>query len=131
MSVQPIPPFEDLSNKHDVYMLETVDRPIDSVEKKLDALRHGESVQLKSEFDGLSRWQAIKTFKVAAFICAICAFSAATDGGSLVQRVADLVGYQSQLNGSIVSNKGFIKQMTHGGTALDATWVSSFGGVSR
>jgi hypothetical protein len=42
-----------------------------------------------------------------------------------------LTGYQNQLAGSIIANKGFITTLSNGGTALNAEWVSTFGGLTR
>lgn len=39
-------------------------------------------------------------------------------------------GFQGHFNGSIVANKGFIRQFSGGGTKLDAGWVGIWGGTA-
>jgi hypothetical protein len=53
------------------------ERPIEDLkqDRLLDA-------QLKSSFDDLTIFQALKTFKKAALICAIAGIAASTDGTS-------------------------------------------------
>lgn len=76
-------------------------------------------VLMKSELDNMSWWQTLVTFKRVVLICGMAGFTAATDG------------YQNQLNGSIVANTGFIKQFSNGGTKLNPSHVSAFGGCAR
>ncbi|KAL8292368.1 hypothetical protein RQP46_001834 [Phenoliferia psychrophenolica] len=76
----------------------------------------------KSVLDGLSVRQSIGVFKKTSLFCAIAAFSAMCDG------------YQVNLNGSIIVNKGFIRQFgtitsATGVISLDPTYVSVWGGM--
>lgn len=77
------------------------------------------AVQLKSELDDMTWWKTLVTFKRVVLVAGIAGFTAATDG------------YQNQMNGSIVSNKGFIRQFSGGGTKLDPSHVSAFVGCAR
>lgn len=91
----------------------------DEKEKALH-LEQGENdadnrIVTQSDFDTLSTWQAIKRFKLACFYCAVAAFSAATDG------------YQININGNILANRGFVEQFattqnSTGARILDASW---------
>lgn len=63
----------------------TGDRDLDlDVKEKVEHLdnvpQEEDHVALKSEFDNLTAWQALKTFKVVSLYCVAAAFSAATDG---------------------------------------------------
>ena len=105
-----------------------VAEPDDVVQKQIKAVDQGLDVQLKSEFDQLSILQAMWTFRRTAALCAIAAFCASTDGEwRLLQ--ANVSGYQNQLVGSIVANKGFIYQFASDHTTINPSWVSAFGGV--
>jgi len=58
-------------------------------------------------------------YRKIALVCWLAAFSASLDG------------YQGHFNGSIVSNKGFIRQFSPPGTTiLNAKWVSAWGGIA-
>lgn len=52
------------------------------VRKQIDELNAGHSVQMKSQFDRLSMFKAISTFRKTALICLVAGFCASTDGGS-------------------------------------------------
>jgi hypothetical protein len=56
------------------------------VRKQIDELNAGHSVQMKSQFDRLSMFKAISTFRKTALICLVAGFCASTDGGSLFVR---------------------------------------------
>ncbi|KAM0754628.1 general substrate transporter [Meredithblackwellia eburnea MCA 4105] len=81
-----------------------------------------EIVVPKSKLDSLTIPQALKVYRKASLICALAAFSAMCDG------------YQVNLNGSIIVNKGFIKQFgtvksSAGVLSLNAQYVSVWGGM--
>jgi hypothetical protein len=75
-------------------------------------------VPMKSELDDLSWWRTLVTFKRVVLVAGLAGFTAATDG------------LQNQMNGSIVANKGFIRQFAADGQKLNPTHVSSFGGCA-
>ncbi|CZS96291.1 probable maltose permease (MalP) [Rhynchosporium graminicola] len=81
--------------------------------------RHdGNHHQMRSEIDDLSGWQSVKKQKLITIVAMAAAFSASLDG------------YQITLNGGIVSNKGFIKQMASPGTKIiDGKYISAWGGI--
>ncbi|TVY24802.1 General alpha-glucoside permease [Lachnellula hyalina] len=73
---------------------------------------------MRSKADELSVWQSVRVYKRVGVIAMLAAFSASLDG------------YQINLNGGIVSNKGFIKQMASPGTVIIAgKYVSAWGGI--
>lgn len=78
----------------------------------------GGHTQLKSSLDNLSILEALKAYKKISAIAFLAAVSAALDG------------YQLNLSGGIVSNKGFIKLMAKpGAKAIDGPYVSAWGGI--
>ncbi|KAF5007945.1 hypothetical protein FDECE_5757 [Fusarium decemcellulare] len=81
------------------------------------ALADGDAVQMRSELDDLPILKAVGIYWRIASICMMAAFSAA------------LEGYQLALTNSIVSNKGFIRQMSNGGSKLNPTHVAVWGGM--
>ncbi|KAF9876670.1 hypothetical protein CkaCkLH20_06078 [Colletotrichum karsti] len=81
------------------------------------ALAEGAAVQMRSKLDDLPILKAVGVYWRISLICMMAAFSAA------------LEGYQLALTNSIVSNKGFIRQMSDGGTKLDPTHVAVWGGM--
>jgi hypothetical protein len=96
-----------------------------------------EHVALKSQFDDLTAWQALKTFKVVSLYCCAAAFSAATDGYQAsrpclkflasILSTAHPIWLQININGNILANKGFIRQFgtttdSTGAQILDAAW---------
>ncbi|KAL6705693.1 hypothetical protein ACN47E_006482 [Coniothyrium glycines] len=73
---------------------------------------------MRTEADGLSVWQSLLKNKKLGLIAMSAAFSASLDG------------YQINLNGGIVSNKGFIRQMaTPGTTVIKGNYISAWGGI--
>ncbi|KAM0495780.1 hypothetical protein ACHAQF_005277 [Verticillium nonalfalfae] len=73
---------------------------------------------MRAKSDDLSVWATMRLYKVAGIIAMAGAFSASLDG------------YQINLNGGIVSNKGFIKQMAGGGKKIIAgRYISAWGGI--
>ncbi|KAH8896271.1 general substrate transporter [Thozetella sp. PMI_491] len=81
------------------------------------ALAAGEAVQMRSELDNLPIHKAFGVFRRVAALCMLAAFASA------------LEGYQYTLTASIVANKGFIRQMSDGGTKLAAEHVAVWGGM--
>ncbi|WVQ85760.1 hypothetical protein IAT38_007927 [Cryptococcus sp. DSM 104549] len=81
-------------------------------------LSKGQPVQMRSSAADLSVWESAKAYKFIGLVAMSAAFSASLDG------------YQINLNGGIVSNKGFIQQMAAPGTvAIDGKYVSAWGGI--
>ncbi|KAJ5297538.1 hypothetical protein PENANT_c005G03852 [Penicillium antarcticum] len=73
---------------------------------------------MRSREDDLGIWQCVLRFKTVSLIAMTAAFSASLDG------------YQINLNGGIVSNKGFIRQMASPGTSIIAgKYISAWGGI--
>ncbi|KAJ5116850.1 general substrate transporter [Penicillium angulare] len=81
------------------------------------ALVLGSAVQMRSTLDDLPMLKAIRMYWRIALICMLAAFSAALDG------------YQVSIASSIVSNKGFIRIMSGGGTEINPTHVAVWGGM--
>ncbi|KAG2412159.1 hypothetical protein HFD88_009715 [Aspergillus terreus] len=78
----------------------------------------GTAPLMRSGLDDLSVWQSVRRYKKVAIIAMFAAFSASLDG------------YQINLNGGIVANKGFIRQFTTPGTTIIAgKYVSAWGGI--
>ncbi|WRT67474.1 uncharacterized protein IL334_004446 [Kwoniella shivajii] len=81
----------------------------------------GGQVQMRSQFDDMGIWASVKQNKRIAFVAMAAAFAASLEG---YQRV------EVNLNGGIVSNKGFIAIMPHDAKgAILGTYVSSWGGI--
>ncbi|KPM35801.1 hypothetical protein AK830_g10785 [Neonectria ditissima] len=73
---------------------------------------------MRSREDDLGVWTTVWRYKMAGVIAMSAAFSAALDG------------YQINLNGGIVSNKGFIQQMaSEGTTIIQGKYISAWGGI--
>ncbi|KAM5354076.1 hypothetical protein ACJ41O_000726 [Fusarium nematophilum] len=73
---------------------------------------------MRSKFDDLSVWQSMRRYKHVGLIAMTAAFCASLDG------------YQINLNGGIVSNKGFIRQFSSAGTTIIAgKYISAWGGI--
>lgn len=74
--------------------------------------------QMKLSLDELPVWQAVRAYKKMCTLCFIAAASAALDG------------YQINLSGGIVANKGFILQMSgNGANVIPGQYVSAWGGI--
>jgi hypothetical protein len=115
-------------------------------EQDLKATEFSEN-QLKSELDTLPLMKAIWAFRRVFLLCTIAGFTASTDGECLDCPVAiclsckliRIAGFQNQISGSILANKGFIRHISNGqyinpktgAWALDPTWVSVFNGIFR
>lgn len=73
---------------------------------------------MRTRSDELGVWQALRSNKTLGLIAMSAAFSASLDG------------YQINLNGGIIANKGFIKQMATPGTAvIKGKYISAWGGM--
>ncbi|WVW82736.1 hypothetical protein I302_104747 [Kwoniella bestiolae CBS 10118] len=78
----------------------------------------GGQVQMRSKHDDLGIWAAVKQNKKIALVAMAAAFS------------ASLEGYQINLNGGIISNKGFIRIMPRDAKgAILGKYVSAWGGI--
>ncbi|KAI1846095.1 hypothetical protein JX266_007904 [Neoarthrinium moseri] len=79
---------------------------------------HDDAPVLRAASDDLSVWQSVGRFRKVGLIAMAAAFAASLDG------------YQINLNGGIVSNKGFIQQMAAPGTTIiPGPYVSAWGGI--
>ncbi|KAE8154589.1 general substrate transporter [Aspergillus avenaceus] len=73
---------------------------------------------MRSKADDLSVWQTVRRYRTVSLVAMTAAFSAALDG------------YQINLNGGVISNKGFIRQMAKPGTTIiEGKYVSAWGGI--
>ncbi|KAH6645284.1 general substrate transporter [Truncatella angustata] len=73
---------------------------------------------LRAAADDLSVWQSVRRFKKVGYVAMAAAFCASLDG------------YQINLNGGIVANKGFIQVMASPGTTVIAgTYISAWTGI--
>ncbi|ETS83859.1 hypothetical protein PFICI_05735 [Pestalotiopsis fici W106-1] len=73
---------------------------------------------MRAAVDDFTVWQSVRRFKKVGCIAMAAAFCASLDG------------YQINLNGGIVANKGFIRQMANPGTTIiDSKYVSAWGGI--
>ncbi|KAJ5923146.1 hypothetical protein N7454_008391 [Penicillium verhagenii] len=73
---------------------------------------------MRSKEDDLPVWESLLRHKLVAAIAMAAAFAASLDG------------YQINLNGGIVANKGFIAQMASPGTSIiKAQYISAWGGI--
>jgi sugar porter (SP) family MFS transporter len=77
---------------------------------------------MRAKADDISVWQSVWLYKRVGVISMIAAFAASLDG------------YQINLNGGIIANKGFIKQFANAGktttaTTIPAPYVSAWGGI--
>lgn len=73
---------------------------------------------MRSKADDLTVWQSVRLYKRVWLIAMAAAFCASLDG------------YQINLNGGIVANKGFIRQFASPGTTIIAgKYVSAWGGI--
>ena len=115
-------------------------------EQDLKATEFSEN-QLKSELDTLPLMKAIWAFRRVFLLCTIAGFTASTDGEcpicpmavALDRKLIRITGFQNQISGSILANKGFIRHISNGqyinpktgAWALDPNWVSVFNGIFR
>lgn len=73
---------------------------------------------MRSKEDSYGIWRTVLRHKRVGLIAMTAAFCASLDG------------YQINLNGNIVANKGFIRQMANPGTTIIAgKYVSAWGGI--
>ncbi|KAH7127828.1 general substrate transporter [Dactylonectria estremocensis] len=88
---------------------------VDEVQQTLDK---GGVPLMRSREDDLGVWDTTLKYKTIGVIAMAAAFSASLDG------------YQINLNGGIVSNKGFIRQMASEGTEIiQGKYISAWGGI--
>ncbi|EMR68330.1 putative sugar transporter protein [Eutypa lata UCREL1] len=112
--MKPTDQYVDMAGRID--HLEDLDN--DELPKVFDkAFTSGTAVQMRSSLDDLPTSKAIRIYWRVSLICMLCAF-----GGALE-------GYQVAIASSIVSNKGFISQMSGGDTKLNPTHVAVWGGM--
>ncbi|KAF7595497.1 hypothetical protein BBP40_005833 [Aspergillus hancockii] len=107
---------------HDIAVVESkgrqeaVEQPTAEEEERMMA--KGSAPVMRSKIDDLSVWQTVRRYKVISVVAMAAAFSAALDG------------YQINLNGGVISNKGFIRQMAKPGTKIiEGKYVSAWGGI--
>ncbi|KAE8414590.1 hexose transporter [Aspergillus pseudocaelatus] len=82
------------------------------------AIGKGGAPVMRSKEDDLSIWQTVRRYKLVSIMAMAAAFSAALDG------------YQINLNGGLVSNEGFIRQMAKPGTTvIEGQYVSAWSGL--
>lgn len=91
----------------------------------------------RTQADELSTWQSLRQNKLLALVAMAAAFSASLEG----YRKAPSPSYctigtdgvwcvEINLNGGLVSNKGFIRQMASPGTTIiKGKYVSAWGGI--
>ncbi|KAL1874023.1 hypothetical protein VTK73DRAFT_577 [Phialemonium thermophilum] len=73
---------------------------------------------MRAKSDDLNVWESLLRYKKVGGIAMAAAFSASLDG------------YQINLNGGVVSNKGFIRQFSGPGrTIIPGKYVSAWGGI--
>ncbi|KAH6898009.1 general substrate transporter [Thelonectria olida] len=89
-----------------------------TVEEMHQTISRGGVPLMRSQEDDLGVWQTVRRYKLLGFIAMSAAFSASLDG------------YQINLNGGIVSNKGFIRQMADKETSIiKGKYISAWGGI--
>ncbi|KAF4176555.1 hypothetical protein CNMCM8927_000729 [Aspergillus lentulus] len=96
---------------------ETIEQAI-TTEKMESQVEKGNNPIMRTKEDDFGIWQSVRRYKWVSALAMIAAFSASLDG------------YQINLNGGIVANKGFIRQMASPGTKIiDSKYVSAWGGI--
>ncbi|KUL83520.1 hypothetical protein ZTR_10568 [Talaromyces verruculosus] len=87
--------------------------------KEMEArIEKGDTPIMRTKEDDLGVWQSVMRYKWVSALAMLAAFSASLDG------------YQINLNGGIVANKGFIRQMATPGTKIiNSKYVSAWGGI--
>ncbi|KAK7430478.1 hypothetical protein QQZ08_002997 [Neonectria magnoliae] len=89
-----------------------------TTEEMQQTIDKGGVLLMRSREDDLGVWTTVWRYKMVGAIAMSAAFSAALDG------------YQINLNGGIVSNKGFIQQMASKGTTIiEGKYISAWGGI--
>ncbi|KAE8336551.1 hypothetical protein BDV24DRAFT_178434 [Aspergillus arachidicola] len=87
-------------------------------ENEHSTINKGGAPVMRSKEDDLSIWQTVRRYKLVSIMAMAAAFSAALDG------------YQINLNGGLVSNNGFIRQMAKPGTTvIEGQYVSAWSGL--
>ncbi|GAB1193954.1 hypothetical protein APSETT444_003191 [Aspergillus pseudonomiae] len=111
-SLQAVTADEPSISKHEVPEQPTAE------ENEHCAISKGGAPLMRSKEDDLSVWQTVRRYKVISVVAMAAAFSAALDG------------YQINLNGGLVSNEGFIRQMASPGTTIiEGQYVSAWSGI--
>jgi hypothetical protein len=89
-----------------------------------------------SKEDDLTVWQSVRRYRMVGVIAMAAAFSASLDGYRKFQHKwfeSNEINFhhaEINLNGGIVSNKGFIRQMATAGTTIIAgKYISAWGGI--
>ncbi|KAH8585378.1 general substrate transporter [Bisporella sp. PMI_857] len=89
--------------------------------KSLEIADEKPTLVLKSEQDNLSQWQTVWKFRKAVLVCNLMCIAAAADG------------YQINLNGGIIANQGFTRQLgfpnSKGVYTLKAQYTSLWGAM--
>lgn len=92
--------------------------PTDPIELETVENHQTNGEVMRSKEDDFSVWQTVVRYRWAGSIAMTAAFCASLDG------------YQINLNGGIVSNKGFIRQMGNPKSGIiNASYVSAWGGI--
>ncbi|WWC89683.1 uncharacterized protein L201_004608 [Kwoniella dendrophila CBS 6074] len=104
-------------NEKDNELMHT-EHTLQTAEEIRRTMSKGGQVQMKSRYDELGIWAAVKQNRYITGVAMAAAFA------------ASLEGYQINLNGGIVSNKGFIKLMPRDSEgAILGKYVSAWGGI--
>lgn len=98
---------------------ETVEHAHAITTKEMESqIEKGNDPIMRTKEDDLGIWQSVRRYKWVSALAMMAAFSASLDG------------YQINLNGGIVANKGFIRQMASPGTKIiNSKYVSAWGGI--
>jgi hypothetical protein len=121
---------------------EAVEQPTAEEDEQCTMTKGGAPL-MRSKIDDLSVWQTVRRYKSISVVATGAAFSAALDGyrmgtysRSHIQKIAKsltdeiCVLLEINLNGGIVSNEGFIRQMASPGTKIiEGKYVSAWGGI--
>ncbi|KAJ6087608.1 hypothetical protein N7467_006522 [Penicillium canescens] len=98
-------------------MSENIEHAIPTKEMEAQ-IEKGNTPIMRTKEDDLGVWQSVRRYKWVSTLAMVAAFSASLDG------------YQINLNGGIVANKGFIRQMATPGTKIiNSKYVSAWGGI--
>ncbi|WWC60749.1 uncharacterized protein I303_103325 [Kwoniella dejecticola CBS 10117] len=115
-SAQDIVPVHSITNEKDHEVVHA--DHLQTAEEVRRTMSKGGQVQMRSKHDDLGLWATVKQNKVIAGVAMAAAFS------------ASLEGYQINLNGGIISNKGFIALMPRDAKgAILGKYVSAWGGI--
>ncbi|CAK7221331.1 hypothetical protein SBRCBS47491_004491 [Sporothrix bragantina] len=91
---------------------------VEMQEQRVEPSHDSAGLLMRTKEDSLGIWATVLRHKRVGLIAMTAAFCASLDG------------YQINLNGNIVANKGFIRQMASPGTTIIAgKYVSAWGGI--